>query len=69
MIRIDNKILICDKCGGRVFTDREYLAENHLELSCLACGKRWIWHNRIEGDFATWLHSQEMILREWTTNH
>jgi hypothetical protein len=62
--------LFCDKCGGRVMSERQYLSEIHLELSCLSCGKLWIYHYPSQhGDFIIWLHKVEMEWVEWTTNH
>lgn len=60
----------CKDCGGRVLSERVYLSEIHLELSCVNCGRRWIFHHPSNrGEFAIWLHNLEMIHREQTTNH
>lgn len=49
-------MLRCEKCGGRVFVDRMYNAENHIETFCLICGKRKFHHNWNEEDRkAQWL--------------
>jgi DNA-directed RNA polymerase subunit RPC12/RpoP len=34
----------CIKCSGRVFVDRVYLSNDHLELVCINCGKRDMFH-------------------------
>lgn len=31
--------LVCDKCAGPVWRDVEF--DQHVELSCLMCGKLW----------------------------
>lgn len=31
--------LVCDKCAGPVWRDVEF--DQHIELSCLMCGKLW----------------------------
>jgi uncharacterized Zn finger protein len=52
--------LVCDKCGGRVLSDRVLFTENHLELFCFSCGKRWIYnHPENRGAFAVWLWQME----------
>jgi hypothetical protein len=66
----DNLNLLCDKCGGRVYSDREHLSDIHLELSCINCGKLWIFHHPVNhGQFVQWLHKIEMEWVEWKTNH
>ena len=35
----------CTKCKSRMFVDRVFLSNSHLELYCLKCGKREIFHN------------------------
>lgn len=46
------------KCGGRVFVDRVYSEKNHLELSCLECGARWML-DKIENKLAAFLIQEE----------
>ena len=67
----------CSKCSGRVFIDRTYGSNGHVELFCLRCGKRWEAHenspvaqifNRIErkrelGHFGR--NITELIFPEW----
>lgn len=38
-------MLYCKKCNGRVFVDRMYNAENHIETFCIICGARKFYHN------------------------
>lgn len=32
--------LTCPKCSGKMFVDRVYTEESHLEVFCIMCGKR-----------------------------
>lgn len=62
--------LMCNRCGSRIFSERQYLSEIHLELSCIGCGALWIYHHpQNYGEFIQWLHKIEMEWVEWTTNH
>jgi hypothetical protein len=52
--------LACKRCKGRVFIDRVFSAEEHLELYCGACGKRWIFHDSgTHNVFVKWLMRKE----------
>lgn len=33
-------MIICSKCGGKVFVDLTYTENRNYETSCLRCGKR-----------------------------
>ena len=49
-------MILCKKCNGRVFVDRMYSAENHIEVFCIICGKRKFYHNwGPENKEAQWL--------------
>ena len=50
----------CTKCKGKMFVDRVFLSYDHLELYCLLCGKRDIYHN-VErfGTKITWIMDLE----------
>lgn len=62
--------LLCNKCGGRVLSERQHLSEIHLELSCMSCGELWIYHYpQNYGEFVQWLHKMELEWVEWKTNH
>ena len=37
--------LACRKCNAKMFVDRVFLSYDHLELYCLRCGKREMYHN------------------------
>lgn len=42
---------------GRVFIDQVFSDNNHVELFCLRCGKRWM-VGKDKGAFGAWLTSQ-----------
>jgi predicted nucleic acid-binding Zn-ribbon protein len=53
-------MLRCKKCRGRVFVDRTFNADNHIEIFCIVCGSRKFYHNFSEGDKeAQWLMKME----------
>lgn len=59
-------MLKCKRCKGRVFVDRVFGAEDHLELFCGACGKRWIFHGAATNNkFVTWLMKREREYLKW----
>jgi hypothetical protein len=50
----------CDKCNGRVVSDRVFFSDTHVELYCFSCGKRWIFnHPENRGAFALWIWRTE----------
>jgi hypothetical protein len=53
----------CLKCNkGRMFVDRVFLSHNHLELYCLACGKREMYQNpERHGKRSAWIMNSEKI--------
>jgi hypothetical protein len=41
--------MYCGRCStkerkSRVFVDRVFTSQLHLEMYCLTCGKRWMFH-------------------------
>jgi DNA-directed RNA polymerase subunit RPC12/RpoP len=54
--------LTCRKCSAKIFVDRVYLTSDHLELYCLRCGKREMYHNPEKFDERVrWIMSQERV--------
>lgn len=50
----------CKVCSGRIFVDRVLTGEDHVELACIMCGRRWIFHNaESKGRFPQWLMKVE----------
>jgi len=53
-------MLICKKCKGRVFIDRAFTAENHIETFCIVCGSRKFYHDwEPSNQEAEWLLAAE----------
>lgn len=52
-------MMMCKKCGGRVFVDRVFSQKLHIELFCLLCGKRWML-NKDRNPLGTWLEQKEL---------
>jgi hypothetical protein len=53
--------LTCRKCSAKILVDRVFLTVDHLELYCLRCGKREIYHNTDKFDErARWIMSMEI---------
>jgi hypothetical protein len=49
----------CMRCKtGRVFIDRVFSQYDHLELYCMQCAKRWVFHKQ-GSKFAKWLMRKE----------
>jgi hypothetical protein len=48
--------MFCKKCAGRVFVDSVFSENNHVELFCIRCGKRWM-ISKEKGVFGSWLTS------------
>jgi 5-methylcytosine-specific restriction endonuclease McrA len=53
-------LLNCKKCEGRVFVDRVHSAYDHLEIFCINCGERKMFHppSRFDKDIQ-WLDKIE----------
>lgn len=57
--------MYCKKCNGRVFIDRVFSQKLHIELFCIACGKRWML-NKETNALGRWLDLQENQLKNFT---
>lgn len=51
-------MMICERCGGRIFVDRVFSQKLHIELFCLMCGKRWML-NKDTNRLGKWLENRE----------
>jgi len=61
MERFLRRKMFCKKCKGRVLVDRSLCEDNHVELYCLGCGKRWSLNQpQNHGSFAVWIQKLEM---------
>ena len=53
--------LTCSKCSAKMLVDRVFLSHDHLEIYCLKCGKREMYHNPQKfGERIRWIMSMEM---------
>lgn len=50
----------CLKCNGRVFVDRVFSQNLHIELFCIMCGKRWM-INKATSKMGLWLEGKENL--------
>jgi hypothetical protein len=59
----------CLKCNGRMFVDRVFLSQDHLELYCLNCGKREMYpHPESHGERSRWIMKLEKARAKRTGN-
>lgn len=59
----------CSKCNGKMFVDRVFLSYDHLELYCLICGKREIYHTPDKyGSKVKWIMDKEKERARRTAN-
>lgn len=55
--------MICKKCKGKMFVDRVHSAYDHLEIFCINCGARKMYHPPSKhGNFALWLEQMEKVM-------
>jgi hypothetical protein len=60
----------CSKCNGKMFVDRVFTSHDHLELYCLICGKREMYHNPQKyGKKIQWIIQQEKHMAKKNGNH
>lgn len=54
------KALTCQKCSARMFVDRVFLSHDHLEIYCMTCGRREMYHNpQKHGERIRWIMEVE----------
>jgi hypothetical protein len=51
-------MMMCKRCGGRVFVDRVFSQKLHVELFCIMCGRRWM-VNKDTSPLGRWLENRE----------
>ena len=56
----------CIKCNGKVFIDRQYTTIGHIEIYCIACGKRKFFHPPDTTKEGKWILAKE-VFRAKTT--
>jgi hypothetical protein len=53
-------MLKCKKCKGRVLVDRVFTTQIHIEIYCINCGKRDMFHYPQNcGEYAQWIFQIE----------
>jgi hypothetical protein len=52
-------MIICNKCKGRMFVDRQYSTNEHLETFCVLCGARTFFHPPSESEQGRWILQRE----------
>ena len=58
--------MLCTKCNGRVFVDRQYSSSIHLETFCIMCGSRKFFHPPEQTSEGRWLLEKERLLAKST---
>lgn len=58
--------MLCKKCKGRVFVDRQYSSSIHLETFCIMCGYRKFFHPPEDSAEGLWLLEKERLLAKST---
>lgn len=58
-------MLNCKRCRGRMFVDRVFTNVDHLEIFCINCGYRKIFHPPSKfGALAQWLNKMEIAFQK-----
>lgn len=45
----------CKRCKGRIFIDRQYTSQMHIETYCVRCGERKFYHPPQDSREGRWL--------------
>ena len=65
-----SKLMIkCPKCKDRMFIDRQYSQEQHLETFCLKCGTRKFYNPPSTSSEGLWLLQKEKLRAKSTISH
>jgi hypothetical protein len=54
-------MIYCKKCKGRMFVDRQYSSQVHIETYCITCGARKFYHPPLESKEGLWLLNLESL--------
>ena len=54
-------MLTCKKCNGRIFVDRQYVSQIHIEIYCIRCGLRKIYHPAKDTLEGRWFLEKETL--------
>jgi hypothetical protein len=58
--------MLCKRCKGKVFVDRQYSSVMHLETFCVICGDRKFFHPPEQSSEGLWLLEKEKLLAKST---
>ncbi len=58
--------MICKRCNGRMFVDRQFSSVDHLEIFCILCGSRAFFHPPAQTGEGRWLLEKEKLLAKNT---
>jgi predicted nucleic acid-binding Zn-ribbon protein len=53
--------MLCIRCKGRMFIDRQYSTQAHVETYCLCCGNRKFFHPPSDSKEGRWILAQEKL--------
>jgi predicted nucleic acid-binding Zn-ribbon protein len=59
-------MIYCKRCKGRVFVDRQYSSEMHIETYCISCGERKFYHPPSQNRYGQWLLDLEKLRAKTT---
>ncbi len=59
-------MIYCKKCNGRMFVDRQYSSEMHMEIYCIRCGSRTFYHPPSQSRHGQWILNLENLRAKTT---
>ena len=59
--------MVCKRCKGKVFLDRQYTSIEHIETFCILCGDRKFYHPPRDSMEGRWLLLREKSRAKSTT--
>jgi hypothetical protein len=59
-------VMHCGKCNGRMFVDRQYSSQIHIETYCICCGSRKFFHPPSDSKEGRWILNQENLRAKTT---
>jgi len=59
-------MLVCSRCSGKMFVDRQYTSSIHLETYCIRCGNRKFFHPPSDSREGRWILQTESLKAKYT---
>jgi DNA-directed RNA polymerase subunit RPC12/RpoP len=59
-------MITCIRCKRKMFVDRQYTTNEHLETYCIACGNRNFYHPPSQTKEGSWILQQESLRAKYT---